>query len=61
MATQISQSVVNALGKLVQDVPYYVTMAEVDQEQYFIILGKNQFYFVDSSLRESTDDSAEKL
>ena len=59
MATQISQSVVNALEKLVGERPYYVTMAEVEQDAYFIILGKKQFYFVDSSLRESTDDTAD--
>ena len=58
MAKQISNSVVNALGMLVDDVPYYVTMVDVEQEQYFIILGKTKFYFVDSNLRESTDDSA---
>ena len=47
----------NALGTLVSDVPYYVTMVELDCDQYFIILGKSSFYFVDSSLRDHTPDT----
>lgn len=57
MVNMISQSMMNALGTLVSDVPYYVTMVELDCDQYFIILGKSHFYFVDSSLRDHTADA----
>ena len=61
MATHISSSVVKALGKLVGDTPYYVTMAEVLQQESFIILGRQKFYKVDVTLRNSEKEDEGRL
>ena len=42
---------INALGCLVGDTPHYVTkVQQEDYSQNFMILGREKFYFVSSSL-----------
>ena len=53
MSSQISQSVIKALQKLVGETPYFVTMVELESDQKFMILGQQQVFFVDNSLRKN--------
>ena len=57
MANKLSQSVVGALGKVVDDIPNFITEVEFKREHHFLILGRFKFYFVESKSFEESGSS----
>ena len=55
MSSQISESVIKALHKLVGETPYFVTLVELESDQKFMILGQQKVFFVDNSLRKNAN------
>ena len=47
---------VKALGKLVGETPYFITLIEMDYVQKYMILGKKKIFLVDDSLRLTNND-----
>ena len=58
MSQNISKSVIKALTKLINETPYFVTMVEVNSDQRFMILGQRSVFFVDNSLRNSSQTNS---